>query len=74
MQIQMTIKGLMVDPMTNMPIVVLRDLDQLAKEVDLRKFVATIGPKRFRKEVGTRWLFSDLSEKERQELLKELTK
>jgi uncharacterized protein len=27
MQIQMTIKGLMVDPMTNMPIVVLRDLD-----------------------------------------------
>src|SRR6185295_12066149 len=27
MQIQMTIKGLMVDPTTNMPIVVLRDLD-----------------------------------------------
>jgi bifunctional DNase/RNase len=27
MQIQMTIKGLMVDPMTNMPIVVLRDMD-----------------------------------------------
>ncbi len=27
MQIQMTIKGLMVDPMTNMPIVVLRDLE-----------------------------------------------
>lgn len=27
MQVEMTIKGLMVDPITNMPIVVLRDLD-----------------------------------------------
>jgi uncharacterized protein len=27
MQIEMTIKGLMIDPITNMPIVVLRDLD-----------------------------------------------
>jgi bifunctional DNase/RNase len=27
MQIEMTIKGLMVDPVTNMPIVILRDLD-----------------------------------------------
>ena len=27
MQIEMTIKGLMVDPVTNMPIVILRDKD-----------------------------------------------
>ena len=27
MQIEMSIKGLMVDPMTNMPIVILRDKD-----------------------------------------------
>jgi len=27
MQIEMTIKGLMVDPITNMPIVILRDKD-----------------------------------------------
>jgi hypothetical protein len=50
------------------------EFDQLAKEIDLRKLVETIGPKRFRKEVGTRWLLSDMSEKERQELLRELTK
>ena len=27
MQIEMTIKGLMVDPITNMPIIILRDKD-----------------------------------------------
>ena len=27
MQIEMTIKGLMIDPITNMPIVILRDKD-----------------------------------------------
>ena len=35
MQIEMTIKGLMVDPITNMPIIILRDKDGAAGAADL---------------------------------------
>ena len=35
MQIEMTIKGLMVDPITNMPIMILRDKDGAEGAADL---------------------------------------
>ena len=35
MQIEMSIKGLMVDPITNMPIVILRDKDGQTSPADL---------------------------------------
>ena len=39
MQIEMTIKGLMVDPITNMPIIILRDKDGAAGAADLGRGV-----------------------------------
>jgi hypothetical protein len=48
-------------------------LDKLAEQIEVRALMETIGPRKVLKEMGAKWFFSQLSAKERQELLKELT-